>query len=538
MATGLVAHISDGLDRHTEVLSHERISFGPGESCSVKIGPPAAGSGCAVALGRSNGHYRVTEFDPALNLTLNGAPLSLGLPIDDGDELRFGDTELSIQFFPVRDLPAVVPGRRAQVAPFIEQAALEAAATARRDDAKVFLREFTRELIREINPSTKVVTLLIVASLVGGLLYLGYGGFRELQRSRELIDRQNEQIGRMKDELNRTNAQIEEADKKSRDIIDSLNPAPSIRSTYGNGVCLIAGSYVMVEPGTGRQLRYPESQPNEDGSAFNDGAGSPVLTPDGNGAPFIADFVGTGFHVGDGFIVTNRHLIVEPWTANENVQALGSSVNARFRVTRLVAFFPGHRQPFPMRLRQSSREDLAVAQVDPKILPPDVPALPLDRESGAAGIGKMVVMMGYPSGEERLLATLPEAESRAIQNRCGSSVESLLTCLADRNYVKPLTTQGHITDLDARSIAYDARNAVGGSGAPLFGQSGRVLGVNYGSFTGIPDTNYAVPVRFLFPLLERAGWKSKDPAEEAESNVNSPAPKDVRTSPPTPSAPR
>src|SRR5256885_9363152 len=49
---------------------------------------------------------------------------------------------------------------------FRSQAAIEAAATARRDDAKVFLREFSRELLREINWSTKIVALVIVVVLV------------------------------------------------------------------------------------------------------------------------------------------------------------------------------------------------------------------------------------------------------------------------------------------------------------------------------------------------------------------------------------
>ena len=87
---------------------------------------------------------------------------------------------------PVRALPAVVPAssREPVVAPFIEAAAIESAATARRDDAKVFLREFTRELVREINPSTKFLILAIALILVGGMLYLGFAMYKEIQRSR------------------------------------------------------------------------------------------------------------------------------------------------------------------------------------------------------------------------------------------------------------------------------------------------------------------------------------------------------------------
>ena len=153
MAGGLVVHISSGHERHTEVLSQERVLIGPGEGCHIRLGSDLlTDSSVMLELSRQNGHFRVSEFDPELGITLNGQPLARGAKIDDGDELRFGAFDVRMQFFPVGNLPAVTTGgRRASVAPFIEQAAIEAAATARRDDAKVFLREFTRELLREIN---------------------------------------------------------------------------------------------------------------------------------------------------------------------------------------------------------------------------------------------------------------------------------------------------------------------------------------------------------------------------------------------------
>lgn len=520
MSGGLVVHITNGTKRHTEVLPHDRVRIGPGEDCHIRLGSDLlTDSNIFVELSRQNGHFHISEFDPEIGITLNGRPPARGAVIGDGDELRFGAFDVTMQFFPVGALPAVVAHRRSNVAPFIEHAAVEAATTARRDDAKVFLREFTRELLREISLTAKIVTFLIAATLVGGVLYIGYAGYAELRRGRDLIREQNAQLERVRGELKGVNAQFGEVDQRNREIINSLSLAPRLFDQYGKGVCLIAGSYMLFEPGTPRPMRYPETQTREDGAALQGADDQPILTPEGNGPPFIADFVGTGFHVGGGYVVTNRHLVVEPWSANEEIKTLAASVRGQFRLTRVVAFFPGHRQPFVLRVRQSSaRDDVAVGQVDASLLPAGVPSLPLDQDSGAEGIGKAVVMMGYPSGEERLLATLPESEARAITQRFGASIEQLLTHLAERNYVKPLTTQGHITDLEGRSIVYDARNAVGGSGSPLFGQSGRVIGVNFATFTGLPDQNYAVPVRFVLPLLSRAGWKSAEPADEENAN--------------------
>src|SRR5919202_2023247 len=204
MAGGLVVHITNGEERHTEVLPHERVLIGPGEGCHIRLGTELlSGSEILLELSRQNGHFRVGEFDPEIGITLNGRPLARGARIDDGAELRFGAFDVSMQFFPVGNLPAVVAGRRASVAPFIEQAAIEAAATARRDDAKVFLREFSRELLREINWTTKIVALVIVVVLVGGLFYIGNAVYTEMKRGRELIDKQNQQLSQQQDELNR-----------------------------------------------------------------------------------------------------------------------------------------------------------------------------------------------------------------------------------------------------------------------------------------------------------------------------------------------
>src|SRR5919112_635893 len=355
MAGGLVVHITNGDERHTEVLPHDRVLIGPGEGCHIRLGTDLlTGSDVMLELARNNGNFRVGEFDSEIGITLNGRPLARGAKIDDGDELRFGAFDVRMQFFPVGNLPAVVSHRRASVAPFIEQAAIEAAATARRDDAKVFLREFSRELLREINWTTKIVTLLIVLTLVGGLLYIGNAVYQEMRRGRELIDKQNEQLAQTQDEINRMRDAIGKAAQSNQEIINSLSLAPNLRSQYGNGVCLIAGSYMLFEPGTGRPFRYPETQTNEEGEAAQTAGEQPLLTAEGNGPPFIRDFVGTGFHVGGGYVVTNRHLAVEPWTADEGVQSLGQSVRGQFRVTRIVAFFPGIRQPFVVRLRQAS----------------------------------------------------------------------------------------------------------------------------------------------------------------------------------------
>jgi S1-C subfamily serine protease len=150
------------------------------------------------------------------------------------------------------------------------------------------------------------------------------------------------------------------------------------------------------------------------------------------------------------------------------------------------------------------------------MLPSEVATLPLDTDSESAAVGKTVVTMGYPSGPDRLLAMVDDDEAKSINQRFGNSRQNLINFLAQSQKIVPLTTQGLITDLDARRIVHDAKTAEGGSGAPLFGQAAKVIGVNFGVFTENTAANMAIPIRFAIDLLKKAGWLS--PEEQKQQN--------------------
>ena len=524
-SNGLVIHVSSLNDRSTEVVMRDVIRIGASEECDVKIRLPqtaATVNGPVIELARQNGVYRIANVDATLEVRLNGRPIKPNRGIYDGDEIWIGPSGPSIHFFPIEASAALVPGRRdAHVAPFIEQAAMEASATARRDDAKIFLREFTRELVREINPSTKIITFAILILAVLGGLYIGFAQFNEARRGRRIIAEQQAQLAAQQEELKRANGLLGNLVTSNQAMLKTLSLGELLRADYGGGVCLISGSYMFVESGTGRPLRYPETQANESGGTVQNGTEAPVLTPEGHGAIAEYEFVGTGFHVGNGFVVTNRH-VVQPWQADPRAQTLNSSVKGQPRLKKLTAFFPGSTQPIALRFKQAGqREDVAVCTIDAKDLPPKVPVLPLEKDSDSVAIGKLVVTMGYPSGLDRLLALLDESEARQIQARYGS-VESQLNYLAQTRHIQPLTTQGNITDLDANKIVYDARTGEGGSGGPLFGPSGRVIGITNAIFTENTASNFAVPIRPAVALLERAGWTvpaSQEPEQKEGANI-------------------
>ncbi len=527
MAVGIIIHISVGSEKRTEFFSEPRLSIGADETCDLQIHTKQLeAAGLWIELENSDGVFRVTKFDPSLTFTINDKPIRRFIAISDGDVLRIENSDIAFAFFSLSEKPALITTNRDQpmIAQFIEEAALESAVSPKRDDAKTFLREFTRELSREISVTTKLIVLVLAIGFITGVLYLGYAVNSELRVSREVAERQAGVIERLEKQLGAASDQLTELDKSNKDLINTVSLAQNVRVEYGNGVCLIVGVYDLVDRTTGRTLRYADPQaftaqpiePTQSEDPTQQQGPVSGLTTEGGGSPVEYDFIGTGFHVGGGYIVTNRH-VLQPWTEDDVVKGMMASANGRARIKRLVIYFPNYPQPYPLRVRElSQREDLAVAAIDASSLPTDVPSLPLENDSEAATIGKTVVTIGYPSGPDRLLAMVDENEAKSINQRFGNSRQNLINFLAQSRKILPLTTQGAITDLDTRRIVHDAKTAEGGSGAPLFGQTGKVIGVNFGVFTENTAANMAVPIKFALELLRRAGWKSAEEIQQSQ----------------------
>ncbi|HEV8592810.1 MAG TPA: trypsin-like peptidase domain-containing protein, partial [Pyrinomonadaceae bacterium] len=503
MAVGIIIHVSVGSEKRTEFFSEDRLSIGSDESCDLQIHTKQiAAQGVWLELENAEGVFRVTNFEPSLNLTANDQPIRRHIAVSDGDVIRIPDADISFAFFSIATKGSLITTNREQrhIAQFIEEAALESAISPKRDDAKTFLREFSRELMREISLTTKLIVLVLSVGFITGILYLGFAVNRELRESREQAKQQSDIIQKLQEMLGAASTQIGELDKTNKDIIKTVSLAQNLRVDYGNGVCLIVGVYDLVDKKTGKVLRYglPQSaaanpyepQPSEESGPQNV---TPVgtLTTEGTGSPVEYDFIGTGFHVGGGYIVTNRH-VLQPWTEDDLVKQMMRDSNGRALVKRLVVYFPNYPQPYTLKVQQVSyHEDLAVASIDLSLIPADLPALPLETDSEASTIGKTVVTMGFPSGPDRLLAMVDDDEAKSINTRFGNSRQNLINFLAQSRKIVPLTTQGAITDLDTRRIVHDAKTAEGGSGAPLFGQTGKVIGVNFGVFTENTASNMA-----------------------------------------------
>src|SRR5262245_38549565 len=127
-------------------------------------------------------------------------------------------------------------------------------------------------------------------------------------------------------------------------------------------------------------MRYPETQGNESGGNVQLGRDTNSIAHEGNDSNAEFDFECRGYHIGDCYLLTNRH-VVQPWLADDRAQSLNSTVRGQPRLRKLVAYFPDQPQPLVLKFKQaSSRDDVAVCMIDSKDLPDKVPVLPLEHD--------------------------------------------------------------------------------------------------------------------------------------------------------------
>jgi serine protease Do len=133
--------------------------------------------------------------------------------------------------------------------------------------------------------------------------------------------------------------------------------------------------------------------------------------------------------------------------------------------------------------------------------PANAELLELDERREASVTGEPVVLMGYPTGVEGILA---RANSDVVQKIASGAqdVSQVMSRIASQKLIRPTTTQGHIGDILKDKIVYDAATTSGGSGGPLFNRDGKVIGINFAVLNGFGGSNLAVPVKYATELLK------------------------------------
>ena len=276
--------------------------------------------------------------------------------------------------------------------------------------------------------------------------------------------------------------------------------AESVVQDYGPSVCLLHVVVEFLDKESGRPIQVAV---DASGKPLVDAKGMVTLDSGGPGPHLQVDVFGTGFPVKrEGKILTNHH-VVEPWWKDEELKKLIDQ-GADAYVLYYEVFFPGKAEGLRAKLdRISSKADVATLQLESP-LPPKTAVLQLDDRAQATVTGDPVVLIGYPTGIEGILARAGSDVSQKIVSDTNGTpdVNRIMSQLASQHLIRPTTTQGHIGDVLDDKIVYDAATTSGGSGGPLFNRDGKVIGINFAVLRDFGGSNLAVPVKYAKDLLK------------------------------------
>jgi S1-C subfamily serine protease len=291
--------------------------------------------------------------------------------------------------------------------------------------------------------------------------------------------------------------QLQETQNRLNRLENEGRVAETIVHTYGPSVCLLHVVVEFRDKDSGQVIRLAT---DATGKPLVDDKGMVSLETDGTGPPLQLDVFGTGFLVArDGRLLTNHH-VAEPWWGDEELKPLLDKGATGF-ASSYTAYFPASSQGIPAKVeRISIQADLATLKLQTPA-PPHTALLELDDRSEASVTGDPVVLIGYPTGIEGILARAGSDITRKVAENAHGATE-IVSQLASQHLIRPTTTQGHIGDVLRDKIVYDAATTSGGSGGPLFNRDGKVIGVNFAILNNFGGSNLAVPARYADELVK------------------------------------
>jgi S1-C subfamily serine protease len=323
----------------------------------------------------------------------------------------------------------------------------------------------------------------------------------EVSATRESLKAQTEEIRKKIASAGDTDGeslkrQLQETQNRLSRLENEGRVAETIVHTYGPSICLLHIVVEFRDNDSGQLLRVSS---DATGKPQVDEKGMVSLETKGMGQPLQLDVFGTGFLVArDGRVLTNHH-VAEPWWSNAELKQLLDRGATAFAAS-YTAYFPGTFQGITAKLdRISPHADLATLKLE--TAPPHAALLKLDNRSEASVSGDPVVLIGYPTGIEGILARAgSDTTQKVVEN--AHEVTQIVSQLAAQHLIRPTTTQGHIGDVLTDKIVYDAATTSGGSGGPLFNRDGKVIGVNFAALSDFGGSNLAVPVRYADELVK------------------------------------
>jgi S1-C subfamily serine protease len=362
-----------------------------------------------------------------------------------------------------------------------------------------FSQSFVRDVFIHSTPRLRIGLLLALVAIVMGFAYLGgYLGHRrgriqetkiyqeELAKFRKQMDayakQQAKALAQSEAEVKKLRTQIARTSPVLEEMLRANQALKRVFEDYTKSVCLLHGIWGMRKPEAGKMV--------------------PVMDDDGD--PLEFEYVGSGFLASKkGHVVTNRH-VAQPWWENPAFSRV-SYLGFEPHFLHLSATFPGKRPVVvdrsTIRISKVEGLDVAIMQVDAKAVT-GRPALPLYKGDLAAMRGKKVIVLGYPTGLNAVIAKADPKIVEAVRTSARDLTE-IIDQLATHKAISPHITQGALNEVRDKQLVYDAQTTSGGSGGPVFGVGGEVIGVNSAILRDFTGSNFGVPIRFARELLPK-----------------------------------
>jgi len=531
-------HLTGSARGRTQFVDADSVSFGTGDHCGI-IFDRAIDAGVHplhAELAVENGHPIIRDRSGKRALLVNGLRQMEAL-LQDGDLLQFGEQGPQIRF---RLLPSQASETKSWRTIVEDSQDIVVRTPHTRYLSPLYLvRHIFRDIVLHASPAVKTAAAIVLIAPLLFISWLGIVVYREHQAAtlseRMLAELSSQlQTGRLTQaelerriEWERQGAEalrrqqegeiaalmaklkvLEAARESAQDVRAIQQQLSAVRQSqsfaedivrrFGGSVGLLQGGYGFKEKATGRPLRYQGL--DQLGNPYVDKDGNALVTLEGIAPRVLIYFAGTAFLVDRaGTVVTNRHM-VHMWESFEPAkQAIAAGFEPDMVLLRL--FFPGEEAPYLLtEARVSDQVDIAVLRTD------RVPAAgtPLVLATGVPiHVGEPVVMVSYPGTVDTLLARTSQSTSQAILAKAGGDPVRLVNEVAQKKLIRPLATQGHLSDVSPDLITYEAASASGSSGAPIFNRAGAVIGINHATLQRIEGVHMALPIRFVADLLNR-----------------------------------
>lgn len=323
-------------------------------------------------------------------------------------------------------------------------------------------------------------------------------GSEKLQLEKQSQDLRSQIASSKTSDISVLQHQLSEVQNRLQRVETEGKVAQTIIETYEPSVCLIHVVVGFRERTTGLQLRYAGL--TSTGEPETDDHNNPLLSLTGTGPEVHLDVFGTGFLVSDnGQILTNHH-VAEPWWHNDDLKEM-TDQGVDPILLEMTAYFPGMSRGIVMSTEKIS-SDADVALLKGSISEPGIKKVVFADGHRSTVRGGPVVLLGYPTGLDAILARTGEDTLQSIATTTKGDPKGVMEELARRHLIRPVVTQGHIGDVLPDKIIYDAQTTSGGSGGPLFSSEGKVIGINFAMVRDFGGSNFAIPITYGESLLK------------------------------------